>query len=101
MNQYLEKEEAKNMYFYNEMIKRKESLLSKFKFISEDYDVREKFCKMIIYAESENVEYADKFIKHFKLDEIDRITILEDLESFIELCIKEKENNYSEGKYND
>jgi membrane carboxypeptidase/penicillin-binding protein PbpC len=100
MDKYLEKEEAKRMYFYHKMVERKQQALNRLLFISDDYDTRERFAQMMIDAEEEGVIYADEFIEWLSLDNIDKLAIKEEIDLFIQECIEENENNYAEDKYN-
>lgn len=100
MDIYQEKEEAKRLYFYDKMIDRKNVALEKLSFFSDDYEIRERFAKMMIDAEAESIQHASEFMGYFDLDAMDKMAILEDLECFIAECIEENENNYAEDKYN-
>ncbi len=96
MNRYTETEQAKKDYFEHEMMKHKEKCLKKLIFISSEYDIQYKFAQMLIDAECEECIYAQDFICYFELDELDKFSIVEDLENFTEEFIRENENAYCE-----
>ena len=92
MDLYNEKEQAQYDYFYNEMIDCKENALKKFKSISGDSDILEKFAKMLIDADSECCESAYYFLfDFFGITEIEKFAILEHFDKFRSLLIEERE----------
>lgn len=75
-----------------QMEKHKEKCLKKFSFISSEYDIQDKFAKMMIDAESEGCIYAEDFMSYFDINDLDKFAILEDLECFIEEYNAQKES---------
>ena len=92
MDRYTEDKQARLDFFSNEMLKHKEECLKKLKFVSSEYDIQEKFAKMVIDAECEGCVYAEDFISYFDIDDLDKFAILEDLECFIEEYNAKKES---------
>jgi len=99
MDSYLESENDKDDFFLNLMLGYKSKAIERFNVISNDDIIKEKFAKMLIESECEEVEYANYFIKFFGIDELDKLAIIEDLELFKSEYIEQKENEFYISNY--
>lgn len=92
MDRYNEIKQTEYDFFHNEMMIHKDKSLFKLKFISEDYIIRTKFALMLIDAEAENCIYAEELLNFFKIDDLGKYAILEDMEKFIQKFKEDKED---------
>lgn len=83
MDRYTEDRNEELRHYRNLMEEHKLNVLSRFKCISKDEHIQEKFVQMLLDASVQQCWHAEDFISYFEIDELDKLALCDDLNGFI------------------
>lgn len=94
MDKYMEDECARAEFFEGLISNHKKEVLKKFDWLSKDDDINEKFITMLMQAECEGCDYAEEFVQHFNLTELDKAAMFDCSDIFIQQYLEDREQDY-------
>ena len=99
MDKYTEDAEAELEYMHKEMMLTKSNVLLKIKYQLKEEDFLDKLAKLIVYANAEDITQAQEIIEYLEIDDLDKLSVLEDLDGFSHEFKELKENTYIRDNY--